>query len=1012
VLFCDLVGSTAIAAQLDPEEWRETVAGYHRLAAEAVTRFDGHVAKYLGDGVMAYFGWPAAHDNDAERAARAGLAILDAIGKLNEQPGHPMLSARIGIDSGAVVVGKGAGSEADVFGDAPNIAARVQAAAEPGTVAISEATQRLVSGLFIVEDRGAQALKGIERPIQIYRVVRPSGARGRFSAAAAMRGMTTFVGREDELRILMNRWERVREGEGQVVTIMGEAGIGKSRLVQRFQEEIAANPNTWLGCATAPFFRNTPFYAVADMLQQSFHWSATQDVDQCFAALEASLGLAGLDPKEAVPLIAPLLELPVGKRYPPSSQAPEQQRKRLLTTLVAWTFGAARAQPLVIATEDLHWADPSTLELFQLLVEQGATARLLQIYTARPEFHAQWPRRAHHTQINLDRLTSGNVRTMVAQVAAKIALSAETLATVVERTGGVPLFVEELTRAVLESGDAKLTGREIPATLHDSLMARLDRLGPAKEIIQIGAVIGSDFSYELLNAVHPIGEAELQHSLRSLADAELLYVRGIAPDANYQFKHALIRDAAYEALLKSRRKDLHLMVARTIENKFPAFKEAHPEVLARHWTEAGETGPAIAEWSRAGRRAVERRAFLEGEQHYRAALSVLQSLPESRDRETHELPLQVALGDVMIATRGWSAAQTAEVFAQARRLAERGGGAESLQAFNGLRAAAVTRGELRSALALGEQMLEIARVIGTPTAFVTAYQAHGNTQYYLGDLVGARYSLRRAVELWRAGGFRGAPTNPVEVSGLVWAGLNEWMLGYPDRALRLVDEGLSLAHRQSNPFGLALALCIGGHVPSFRGEYKRVLEASEEALRIGAESGFPITNAISKVRGAWALAHMGETAHTINRIQEGLTEFNAIKFYVARSLYLCLLSEAQALAGAVHDALATLEQALDANPDELFYRPEALRLRGEMRFKQGQTELAETDFRVAIELAQTMSAKSWELRATTSLARLLRETDRRDKARAMLGEIYNWFTEGFDTADLKDAKALLDEFSE
>src|SRR6202049_3197527 len=353
VLFCALVGSTASASQLDPEEWQETVGGYHRAAAEAITRLDGHVAKYLGDGVMAYFGWPAAHDNDAERAARAGLGILDAIAKLNEQPGHAKLSARVGIDSGTVVIGKGAGNEAEVFGDVPNIAARVQATAEPGTVAITGATHRLVSGLFVVEDRGAQELKGIERPLKLYRVVRPSGMRGRFPAMAALRGMTPFVGREDELRSLLNRWERVLEGEGQVVTIIGEAGIGKSRLVQRFREELAATPYTWLECATAPFFQNTPFYAVADMLRQSFHWEPSHTVDQRLAGLEASLGLAGLDPNEAVPLIAPLLELPVGARYPALAMAPDQQRKRLLATIVAWTFGAAKAQPLVITTEDL-----------------------------------------------------------------------------------------------------------------------------------------------------------------------------------------------------------------------------------------------------------------------------------------------------------------------------------------------------------------------------------------------------------------------------------------------------------------------------------------------------------------------------------------------------------------------------------------------------------------------------------------------------------------------------------
>ncbi len=508
VLFCDLVGSTAIAGQLDPEQWRETVAGYHRAAAEAIVRFDGYVAKFLGDGVMALFGWPQAHDNDAERAARAGLAILDAIEKLNEKPGHAKLSARVGIDSGPVVVGKGAGNEIDVFGDPPNIAARVESAAEPGTVAITDATQRLVSGLFIVEERGAQELKGVERPLQLYRVIRPSGARGRFDVATAAGGLTSFVGREDELRSLMNRWERALDGEGQVALIVGEAGIGKSRLVQRFREQITGTPHTWVEAGAGAFFQNTPFYPVTEMLRQMLgEIPAENQLEQLATRLTA----AGLKPADALPLIAPILNLLLPPEYPPSTLAPEQQRRRLLATLVEWVLGSARAQPLVIATEDLHWADPSTLELIQLLVEQGATARLLLLYTARPEFQAPWPMRAHHAQINLNRLTSGNVRAMVAQVAAKIALSHETIATVVERTGGVPLFVEELTRAVLESGDAKLTGHEIPATLHDSLMARLDRLGPAKELIQVGAVIGSEFSYELIHAVYPIAEGRARH---------------------------------------------------------------------------------------------------------------------------------------------------------------------------------------------------------------------------------------------------------------------------------------------------------------------------------------------------------------------------------------------------------------------------------------------------------------------------------------------------------------------
>ena len=443
VLFCDLVGSTEIAGRLDPEEWREIVGEYHRVAAQAIERFGGQVAQYLGDGVMAYFGWPEAHDNDAERAARAGLAILDAILKLNERPARPKLAARVGIDSGAVVVGAGAGKEADVFGDAPNIAARVQATAEPGTVLITDAVHRLVSGLFVVEDRGAPALKGIERPVQLYRVVQPSAVRGRLEASAAVRGLTPFVGREDELRSLIHRWERTLDGEGQVALIVGEAGIGKSRLVQRFHEQMVSTPHTWVQAAAAHFFQNTPFYPIVDVLHQLVWEQSFRSLDEYlrelqttgesndrgdavrgeppndeqFAQLQSGLVMAGLEPAQAMPLIAPLLNLPLPPKYPPSALSPERQRRRLLTTLVEWVMGAAHAQPVVIAIEDLHWADPSTLELLQLLVGQGAKARLLLLYTARPEFRVPWPLRAHHTQITLNRLGSRYVRTMVGQLA-------------------------------------------------------------------------------------------------------------------------------------------------------------------------------------------------------------------------------------------------------------------------------------------------------------------------------------------------------------------------------------------------------------------------------------------------------------------------------------------------------------------------------------------------------------------------------------------------------------------
>jgi class 3 adenylate cyclase/tetratricopeptide (TPR) repeat protein len=1010
VLFCDLVGSTGIAAQLDPEEWRETVAGYHRAAAEAITRFGGHVAKYLGDGVMAFFGYPEAHDNDAERAARAGLAIIDAIAKLNEQPERPKLAARVGIHSGAVVVGLGAGKEADVFGDAPNIAARVQEGAAPGTVLVTEDTHRLVSGLFVVEARGAPPLKGIERPIELYRVIQPSGVRGRLEAAAAARGLTPFVGREDELRLLMNRWERALDGEGQVALIIGEAGIGKSRLMQRFHEQIAAAPHTWIETAAAPFFQNTPFYPVAEMLKQALAWRGNEPVEEQLARLEPVLELAGLKPAEAVPLLAPLLNLPLPGRYPPSALSSEQQRRRLLATLVELALGLARVQPTVITTEDLHWVDPSTLELIQLLVEQGARARLLLLYTARPEFHAQWPLRAHHTQITLNRLNARNVRAMVGQVAAQRALSEETIAAMVERTGGVPLFIEELTLAVLQSGDAKLTGREIPVTLHDSLMARLDRLGPAKEVIQVGAVIGGEFTYELLSAVHPIADEDLQRGLRALADAELLYVRGIAPEATYLFKHALIRDAAYEALLKSRRKDLHRLVARTIDEQFTALKEAHPEVLARHWTEAGETEPAIAQWSRAGETARARNAFREALESYRQALALLNLLPESPARDLRELELRQSVVGMLDVTSGYSAPETTDATERAAALAEKSGNLPQLVTSVSSRCLiSLFSGDLPAAGMLADQAPELALREGSPEGLAGVHTLQIMTRQSLGDLAGTEKHFKTGLKFFDDPRFRQDPRRGV-LAAFTCASFNAWMLGRADVARERMAQMMAAVNR-NNPYDLAFLGRSAAQLSVFMREYEQAEVSAAQALELSEKSQFPHMAALCSCFLGQAIAQLGRATEGVELIRQSIARLLQIGSRVGISGFTAGLAAAQEREGAIVDALATVEQALQANPDELVSRPEILTLRGELRVKQGQTELAESDFREAIALARTMVAKAFELRATMSLVRLLARHGRRDEARSMLAEIYGWFTEGFDTADLKDAKALLDELN-
>jgi tetratricopeptide (TPR) repeat protein len=746
---------------------------------------------------MAYFGYPEAHDNDAERAARAGLAILDAISKLNENPSRPRLAARVGIDSGTVVVGAGAGKEADVFGDTPNIAARVQTVAEPGTVVITDAVHRLVSGLFVVEDRGAQALKGVERPVQLYQVVQPSGVRGRLEAAAAARGLTPFVGREDELRLLMNRWERALEGDGQVALIIGEAGIGKSRLVQRFHEQIAGTPHTWVEAAAGAFFQNTPFYAVTEMLRELLAWRGNASAEEQLAQLETRLELAGLKPAKALPLIAPLLNLPMPAKYPPSPLSPQQQRRRLLATLVEWALGAARGQPTIIATEDLHWADPSSLELIQLLVEQGATARLLLLYTARPEFHAPWPPRTNHTQITLNRLSSRNVRTMVGEVAAQRALSEETVATVVERTGGVPLFVEELTLAVLESGNAKLTGREIPVTLHDSLMARLDRLGRAKEVLQVGAVIGGEFSYELLHAVHPIADEDLQRALRTVADVELIYVRGIAPDATYQFKHALIRDVAYEALLKSVRIDLHRLVARTINEKFPTLKEAQPELLALHWTHAGENELAIAEWSRAGKTAETRNAFSEALESYQQALTLFNLLPASSERDLRELEFRQSVVRMLWITKGYFATETIDATERAGSLAETSGNlAQFIDVMVSRGVTAWVSGDLAAASTLADHALTLALREGSPASLAFVYGLQTETRYSRGDLDGAERNFIAGLKYFNDPGLKRYPAAAIGTFGI--ASWNAWTLGRFDVARGRMAEMMK-ATDENNP---------------------------------------------------------------------------------------------------------------------------------------------------------------------------------------------------------------------
>jgi len=1023
VLFCDLVDSTRIAANLDPEDWREVVTSYHSSATEAVERFGGYVAQLLGDGLLVFFGYPQAHEDDPQRAVLAGLAILDGMTALNERIASkrlPRLAVRIGIHSGSVVVDESNSQAASVYGDVPNIASRVQTAAPPDTVLISGAVHHLVSGLFVVEDRGAQPLKGVENSVQLYRVIQPSGARGRL-AAAAVRGLTPFVGREDELRLLLNRWDQAGEGEGQFILLVGEAGIGKSRLVQRFHEQITDTPHTWVECAAASLHQNTPFYTVSELLEQIFRWRREQTSEERIAGLEASLMSAGVKLGEALPLIAPLVNLPIPNRYPPLQMAPDQQRKRLLATIAAWALGSARIQPMVIVVEDLHWADPSTLEVIQVIVEQGAIAPLLVICTARPEFRAPWPLSAHHAQLTLNRLNARDAREMVSQLASDGKLAPNTIKAVVERSGGVPLFVEELTRAVVASDDLRPALREIPPSLRDLLMARLDRLGEAREVAQVAAVLGHEFSWEMLRAIAPIEDEKLATALKTLAEAGLLLEQGLPPVANYQFRHAMIQETAYQSLLRTARQSFHRRIAEAMQERFIETVEAQPQLLAFHLTEAGLDQQAISHWQKAAQKAAERSANAEAISHLTKALEMLKTLPESASRARQELALQVALGASLMPTKGYASPEVENVHRRARELYnEVGDSPQFFPMLFGLWAFYSVRAEYNTARELGEQLVSLAQSAQDSALLIEAHVARGNTLSFLGELVLAREQLEHAIALYDPQKYRSHAfiyAQDPGVHSLSYATLVLWLLGYPDQARKRSLEAFGLAQELSHPYSLAFALVHVLYVHRFSHEVKATQERAKELFALSTEHGFPITLAAGAAHLGWALAEQGLGEEGIIQIRQSIDTWRATGSTLFFQPFLfAMLAEAYGKAGLSDDGLTVLAEALAIadNTGERFWEAELYRLKGELTLQsqfQGSKfnvrDEAEACFRKAIAIARRQSAKSLELRAVMSLSRLWWHQGNKSQARQMLAEIYGWFTEGFDTADLKEAKTLL-----
>ena len=761
LLFCDLVASTELSACLDPEDLREVVHAYQACVAAVVERFEGHVAKYLGDGVLVYFGYPRAHEDDAERAVRSGLALVDAVSKLTT-PADEALAARVGIATGPVVVGdlicSGAAREEVMVGETPNLAARLRELAGPGAVVIAPTTRRLVGGLFELAELGPVRLKGFAEPLAAFRVAGEGRAESRFEALHG-HSLTPLVGREPELAILLKRWAFVKEGTGQVVLVSGEPGIGKSRLIWALRQELSGEPHLAVSHFCSPYHTNTALHPIITQLERAAGFAPDDEPETKLAKLERLLGQATSHLDEAVPLIAALLGVPSGELCQALNLSPQQQKQRTLEVLMEQLAGLARNRPVLDVYEDAHWAGPSTLELLDLLVERVRTLPVLAVLTYRPEFIPPWTGYAHVTSLTLSRLGQRHGAQMIERLTGSKPLPGEVLQQILAKTDGVPLFVEELTKAVLESGLLKdeggyyapmgpLRSLAIPATLQDSLMARLDRLGPVKEVAQIGAVIGREFSHELLAAVAPLDEAKLQDALRQLTDAELVFRLGTPPEASYSFKHALVQEAAYQSLLRSSRRQVHARIAQALEEHFPGIGETQPEVLAHHLTAAGLREQAITYWERAGRHAAGRFANPEAIGHFTAALELIEALPEGETRDRQELRLQVALTVPLIAAYGFGSTEVERCAKQAKELSDRLSDAESR--FTVTRAvwnSSLLRRPVPDTVALSAELLLLAEAAGDPAKLAVACRSRGYSLLVACQLDASRDHLARGIEL-------------------------------------------------------------------------------------------------------------------------------------------------------------------------------------------------------------------------------------------------------------------------
>ena len=1020
VMFSDLVGSTALSARMDPEDLREVISAYQKCVAETVRRFGGFVAKYMGDGVLIYFGYPQAHEDDAERAVRAGLELIQAVGGFEVWcfTANPRRLA-----TGLVVVGdligSGEAQERGIVGETPNVAGRLQSIAEPNTVVIAESTRKLLGNLFELQDIGAKDLKGIGGPTSAWFVLRPASVESRFEALHAT-GLTELVGREEELDLLLRRWSKAKTGEGQVVLLSGEAGIGKSRLTATLLDKLIDEPHARLRYFCSPQHTASALYPIIGQMQRAAGLAHDDSAQRKLDKLDAVLAQTSTSNQD-VGQFADMLSLSNDGRYPATEQTPEQRRQRTPQALVSHIEALSLEDPVLMIFEDAHWSDPTSLEVFGRFVDRIATLRALLLVTFRPEFVPPWIGQSHVTALTLNRLPKRDIDAMIDGVIGNRFLPASIRQDIIERTDGIPLFVEEITKAVLEVENEGATERAaaampssaavIPATLHASLMARLDRLGPAKEVAQIGAAIGREFSHRLLTAVVSGPEVQLDR----LVQSGLLLRRGVASHASYLFKHALVQDAAYSTLLRSKRHELHSHIASVLEQHFSEVRETQPEVLARHYTQAGMPHQAISYWQRAGDRAAKRSANQEAVAHFRNARGLLKSLPDRTAHAEQELQLLIAFGPALMTTRTSVAPEIGSVYARARELAL--GARRVADLFPtvwGAWLVAFTAGDFASAKRLVDELFEMANSDVNSALTLQAYHAAWSTFMVIGPLAEARNHVARGLALYRrdAHGEHALQYGAHDpgVCGYMIDALIASVMGYPDRAVQQMQEGLALARDLDHRPTLIHALWKAAELQQIRREPQKVEEFVNGVLQLLGTQGSAVTVANATMLRGWAGVIQGNNEEGLASMREGLVAWRATgsKYHVPYRL--ARAAEAHLIAGELEDGLLLLAEASDHSGD-FWLAPELPRLKGELLLHAGRGNEVEEYLAQALNAAREQSARLLELRAAMSMARLWRDQGKRDEARELLAPVYDWFTEGFDTLDLKEAKVLLDELA-